>query len=380
MIGMREGIMPIVSGMDIPFPFVPPVDGNSVSEQVFFYRETPQTEKVKWGQFRHCPQSIERVVRSLGDGIEKSSTVACSIRPAKALPVSDMTSETLPCAENECPRAEKPDRAEAAGTKGSDAVGMKGFDKPIVKGVEPSRAQTVQTSQGVAAESPRAEPLKQSSAQGLKIPVVETLKKAEAVAAESPRAEPSKQSSVQELKIPIVETLKKAEVSDSEDIASQKSQGVNDRAGEGAGVHVCDKSPVQESARADIQVADVVGVRMSQNIYVQTPERVILSRLVDTVVETMAVSPALSSGGDGELRIQLKSDILDGSSIRMEVRDGEFKIVVIPASRAAEEILLKSQEAFQNQLAERVTAWRINVGVAAFDPRHGGRSKLEEES
>ena len=323
-----------------------------------------------------------------------------------------MTSETLPCAENECPRAEKPDRAEAAGTKGSDAVGMKGFDKPIVKGVEPSRAPTVQTSQAVAVESPRAEPLKQSSVQGLKIPVVETLKKSESVAAESPRAEPSKQSSVQGLKIPnvetlkkaeavavespraeplkqssvqglkipIVETLKKAKVSDSEDIAFQKSQGVNDRAGEGAGVHVCDKSPVQESARADIQVADVVGVRMSQNIYVQTPERVILSRLVDTVVETMAVSPALSSGGDGELRIQLKSDILDGSSIRMEVRDGEFKIVVIPASRAAEEILLKSQEAFQNQLAERVTAWRINVGVAAFDPRHGGRSKLEEES
>ena len=348
MIGMREGIMPIVSGMDIPFPFVPPVDGKSVPEQVFFYWETPQTEKVTWGQFRHCPQSIERAVRSLGDGIEKSSTAACSIRPAKALPVSDMTSETLPCAENECPRAEKPDRAEAAGTKGSDAVGMKGFDKPIEKGVEPSRAQTVQTSQ--------------------------------AVAVEPPRAEPSKQSSVQGLKIPIVETLKKAEVSDSEDIAFQKSQGVNDRAGEGAGVHVCDKSPVQESARADIQVADVVGVRMSQNIYVQTPERVILSRLVDTVVETMAVSPALSSGGDGELRIQLKSDILDGSSIRMEVRDGEFKIVVIPASRAAEEILLKSQEAFQNQLAERVTAWRINVGVAAFDPRHGGRSKLEEES
>ena len=380
MIGMREGIMPIVSGMDIPFPFVPPVDGKSVPEQVFFYWETPQTEKVTWGQFRHCPQSIERAVRSLGDGIEKSSTAACSIRPAKALPVSDMTSETLPCAENECPRAEKPDRAEAAGTKGSDAVGMKGFDKPIEKGVEPSRAQTVQTSQAVAVEPPRAEPSKQSSVQGLKIPIVETLKKSESVAAESPRAEPSKQSFVQGLKIPIVETLKKAEVSDSEDIAFQKSQGVNDRAGEGAGVHVCDKSPVQESARADIQVADVVGVRMSQNIYVQTPERVILSRLVDTVVETMAVSPALSSGGDGELRIQLKSDILDGSSIRMEVRDGEFKIVVIPASRAAEEILLKSQEAFQNQLAERVTAWRINVGVAAFDPRHGGRSKLEEES
>ena len=119
---------------------------------------------------------------------------------------------------------------------------------------------------------------------------------------------------------------------------------------------------------------------MSQNVYVQTPERVSVSRLVETVVETMAVTPALATGGDGELRIRLKSDILDGSSVKMEVKGGELKIVVVPASRAAEEILLKAQESFQNQLAERVTAWRINVGIAAFDPRHGGRSKLEEES
>ena len=119
---------------------------------------------------------------------------------------------------------------------------------------------------------------------------------------------------------------------------------------------------------------------MSQNVYVQTPESVSVSRLVETVVETMAVTPALATDGEGELSIRLKSDILDGSSIKMEVKGGELKIVVVPASRAAEEILLKAQESFQNQLAERVMAWRINVGIAAFDPRYGGRSKLEEES
>ena len=105
-----------------------------------------------------------------------------------------------------------------------------------------------------------------------------------------------------------------------------------------------------------------------------------VSRLVETVVETIAVTPALSSGGDGEIRIQLKSDILDGSAIKFEVKNDELKIVVMPASRAAEEILLKAQESFQNQLAERVTAWRVNVGVAAYDLRHNGRNKMEEES
>jgi hypothetical protein len=52
----------------------------------------------------------------------------------------------------------------------------------------------------------------------------------------------------------------------------------------------------------------------------------------------------------------------------------------MPASRAAEEMLLKTQESFQNQLAERVTAWRVNVGVAAFNSRQNGRNEVEEES
>jgi hypothetical protein len=113
---------------------------------------------------------------------------------------------------------------------------------------------------------------------------------------------------------------------------------------------------------------------------VQTPESVAVSHLVETVVETLAVTPTLSLTGEGEIHIKLKSDILDGSSIKIEVKNGELKVVVEPASRAAEEILLKSQEAFQNHLAERVTAWRINVGVATLDLRNNLKRKLEELS
>jgi hypothetical protein len=113
---------------------------------------------------------------------------------------------------------------------------------------------------------------------------------------------------------------------------------------------------------------------------VQTPESVVVSHLVETVVETLAVTPTLSSTGEGEIRIQLKSDVLDGSSIKLEVKNGELKVVVEPASHIAEQILIKSQETFQNQLAERVTAWRVNVGIAAFDSRSILRRKLEEQS
>ena len=132
--------------------------------------------------------------------------------------------------------------------------------------------------------------------------------------------------------------------------------------------------------KPEVNLVDIASARVSQNTVVQTPESVVVSRLVETVVETLAVTPTLSSTGEGEIRIQLKSDILDGSSIKIEVKNGELKVVVEPASRAAEEILIKSQEAFQNHLAERVTAWRINVGVAVLDLRNNLKRKLEELS
>ena len=132
--------------------------------------------------------------------------------------------------------------------------------------------------------------------------------------------------------------------------------------------------------KPEVTLVDIASARVSQNTVVQTPESAVVSRLVETVVETLAVTPTLSSTGEGEIHIKLKSDILDGSSIKIEVKNGELKVVVEPASRAAEEILLKSQEAFQNHLAERVTAWRINVGVATLDLRNNLKRKLEELS
>lgn len=123
----------------------------------------------------------------------------------------------------------------------------------------------------------------------------------------------------------------------------------------------------------------------SSDIRVQAPDAVLqsprahLAAAVNAVVETLAVSPALAATGEGEIRIQLKADVLDGSSIRLEAKGGELKITVTPASRAAEEMLLKHHESFQAHLAERVVNWRINVGVAALSPRHVGNYRTEEE-
>ena len=351
MTGMSEAVMPIAGGLEIPLRFAPLGVGNIVPEQVF-HHGAPQEKKSQWGQLEEYSQSIATVAKSLGDGIERNSVAVGSSCPAKESSVFDRMSA-------------------------SDVEYVQTVESSpqSVKAIASSSVPTVEKPQAGAIESPRAE--KPNIAEAAEVKVSE---KPIVKAVESPHNEQTKHGSVQDLKIPGGETLKRAETADSEGVRVQKAENANGLAIEGLGVQVHEKSHVQEFGKSDIQAADAVGVRIFQNVYVQTPESVSVSRLVETVVETMAVTPAFATDGEGELTIRLKSDILDGSSIKIEVRDGEFKVVVMPASRAAEEMLLKTQESFQNQLAERVTAWRVNVGVAAFNSRQNGRNEVEEES
>ena len=97
----------------------------------------------------------------------------------------------------------------------------------------------------------------------------------------------------------------------------------------------------------------------------------------NAVAENIAVSSAQGPSNEREIRIRLKADVLDGSSIKIETNGSELKITVMPASRAAEEMLLKNSELFQTQLAERVANWRINVGVVALGQRANHKSEEE---
>lgn len=100
----------------------------------------------------------------------------------------------------------------------------------------------------------------------------------------------------------------------------------------------------------------------------------------EAVVEAMTVSAALSVKGEGEIHIQLKNDILDGSFVKLQAKGDELKIVITPASKIAEEIFVKHQESFQSQLAERVVNWRINVGVVAWGTRSVGSRNSEDNA
>jgi hypothetical protein len=329
MIGMSEAIMPIVSGMEFPLP-LPPLGGEGVvaeREHRFFL---PQKEITQWEQFEKCSKSFASVVKSLGDGIEKRQ-------------VSD-----------------KP-----------NFVKEEEFEKPVVNTLTHKCVQAVDTKEVVAIESPRTVKIEHTQVKDFEKPLVETatpqrvqsVDAKDVVAIESLNADETKHVQVKDFEKPLVSTA-----------TPQRVQLVHTKE------VVAPESPNAEEIKDNqINIFEKPQVNAAAPQSVQAPESVTVSRLVDAIVEKIAVSSTLMANGEGEIRIQLKSDILDGSSIKIEVKNGELKVVVEPASYIAEQILIKSQETFQNQLAERVTAWRVNVGIAAFDSRSGLRRRLEEQ-
>jgi hypothetical protein len=408
MTGMSEAILPIVAGTEFSLPFAPLGGESIVPEQSFHYVE-PQKEFPQWEQFGEYPQSLASVAKSLGERIEKSAVASgfekttketksadayTPFKPLEGYPgeiesskenlkpvisLGSRTAERFETKPSESPRVETPEYVEA-----------KEIEKPFsIKDVQAPRIEMAKTPEVRTPESPRIETPESAESKeieksvaikDIEAPRVEMAKTPEVRTPESPLSGERNTGFAQESKSPVAETPKETRASGFDFVRVQKTENASARIFESSSAQVSGKSNVQELEKPDIQAFDTTALRMPENVRVQTTERAIVTRLVETVVETIAVTPALSSGGDGEIFIRLKPDILDGSSVRIEVKDGELKVVVVPASRVAEEILQKAQETFQNQLAERVTAWRVNVGVAAFDLRHNGRNKLEEES
>lgn len=378
MIGMSEAIAPVSVGMEFPLPLAP-IDGESIEFVKSSHIQPMPKDIPQWEPFKEYSQSLPLVAKELGDRMEGKNVgphvsrdrgrVVCASLPVFEVkepktPVREVAvdsrvapSEVKEPIAPETPRVDKPEisqleaprinkseisQSEAPRIEKPEYIQVKEFEKPIKDVAVASRVTSSEVKEPIAPETPRVDKPEISQ---LETPRVN---KPEVLQSETPLVSKPDHSQLKEIEKPVKEVVAPS------------------------------LAPVDE--KPTVTLVDIASARVSQNTVVQTPESAVVSRLVETVVETLAVTPTLSSTNEGEIRIQLKSDILDGSSIKIEVKNGELKVVVEPASRAAEEILLKSQEAFQNHLAERVTAWRINVGVAVLDLRNNLKRKLEELS
>ena len=98
------------------------------------------------------------------------------------------------------------------------------------------------------------------------------------------------------------------------------------------------------------------------------------------VVERILVSIP-KPGGDEEVRIQLKSRVLDGSEIRIFRDAGEINVVFRPATEAAQQFLQSREARFQSILADRLVEDRVRVEIETagrgrhFSGHSDGRSR-----
>ena len=405
MIGMSEAIAPVSAGMEFPLPLTP-IGGESIDCVKSSHIPPMPKDIPQWEPFKEYSQSLPLVAKELGDRMEGKQVGDGFVQPTK-LAFSFKTKEPLVLKE---PRVDKPEIAqtEASRIEKLEYTQVKEFETPVREVVVASRVTTFEAKETIAPETPRVDKLEMSQSEASRIekpeytqikefetPVkdvvvasrVTTFEAKETITPETPRVDKPEISQLEtprtnKPEISQTETprVNKPEISQLETPLVSKPDHPQLKEIEKPVKEVVAPSFAPADEKPEVTLVDIASARVFQNTVVQTPESAVVSRLVETVVETLAVTPTLSSTGEGEIHIKLKSDILDGSSIKIEVKNGELKVVVEPASRVAEEILLKSQEAFQNHLAERVTAWRINVGVAVLDLRNNLKRKLEELS
>ncbi len=135
--------------------------------------------------------------------------------------------------------------------------------------------------------------------------------------------------------------------------------------------------PHQPSTLAASQPTAVEATRIAPEITAHVTET--MRAAAEAVAATVRVSPELATTGRGEIQIQLKRDVLDGSGVRFEVQGGDLKITLSPATQAVAQLLETHLETFRTHLAERVANWRINVGVTAWEPKPRlGRMERDE--
>ena len=80
------------------------------------------------------------------------------------------------------------------------------------------------------------------------------------------------------------------------------------------------------------------------------------------VADTILVTPSLIHG-EGEISIQLKPTVLDGSQIRLEAKGSTIAVAITPATPAAAQAIAQAKDQFEQTLAERIPSFQIAVSV-----------------
>ena len=87
-----------------------------------------------------------------------------------------------------------------------------------------------------------------------------------------------------------------------------------------------------------------------------------VNRIVETIVDQIAVTPSILKG-EGEVRMVLKPDLLDGSEITLSAKDGTLTVALTPSTVGAEQMIAAALPRLETALAEHASAF-LHVSVA----------------
>ena len=147
---------------------------------------------------------------------------------------------------------------------------------------------------------------------------------------------------------------------------SSPERGIASRAAAKAETSGQDDAGVAEAQPADLTgLAPPAGAPEPRNIAAPETVQSPASRAVeiaDQVADRILVA-APEPGTSGEVRISLRESVLDGSDVRIFREAGELRIVFLPRTEAAGQLLTDNGTVFQQALGERLQDEKVRVEV-----------------
>jgi len=83
----------------------------------------------------------------------------------------------------------------------------------------------------------------------------------------------------------------------------------------------------------------------------------------EAVAAAVTVSPELMRGEAGEIRVQLRTDVLEGSEVVVAVDGRKMDVTFVPAATHVADAILANQTLLQRQLVERISGFEVTVGM-----------------
>ncbi len=120
--------------------------------------------------------------------------------------------------------------------------------------------------------------------------------------------------------------------------------------------HEAAKTATAQPATAAPQAVDVQAAAASTASARTEVVAETVGKVVDAVAAQILVTPALVKG-EGEMIVRLKSDVLDGSTIRLTAESGTLSVEISPATHSAQRAVVAAAPKLETALAEHVAVF-----------------------